>query len=41
MISTILIDGCIPYEWEEKPEVIELDRHLVEKIKRDWAEYGL
>lgn len=41
MISTILIDGCTPYEWEDKPEVIELDREMVEKVKNQWAEYGL
>lgn len=41
MTSTVLIDGCTPYEWEEKPEVIELDQEMVKKIKAEWSEYGL
>ena len=41
LTSTLLIDGCTPYQWEEKPEVIELDAELVEKIQKEWKEYGL
>jgi 4-hydroxy-3-polyprenylbenzoate decarboxylase len=41
MISTVLIDGCTPFEWPEKPQVIELDQAVVEKIKKEWGEYGL
>lgn len=39
--STLLVDGCIPYHWQEKPEVIRLDAKLVEKIQKEWKEYGL
>jgi len=39
--STLLIDGCTPYHWEEKPQLIELDSELVQKIRKEWKEYGL
>jgi phenyl-phosphate phosphatase/carboxylase subunit beta len=41
IISTLLIDGCTPYEWEEKPTVIRLDEETVKKVKSQWKDYGL
>jgi hypothetical protein len=34
------MDATIPYEWTEKPEVIELSTDVVETVKKRWKEYG-
>lgn len=39
MTSRVIIDTCIPYEWEHKPIPIEMDAALVERIKGEWASY--
>lgn len=39
MTSRVIIDTCIPYEWDHKPMPIEMDAALVERIKGDWASY--
>ena len=39
MTSRVIIDTCLPYEWEHKPMPIEMDAALVEKIKGQWASY--
>lgn len=39
IISTLLIDGCIPYEWEEKPKIIELDKAIVASLEARWNEF--
>jgi len=36
--SRMIIDATIPYEWKEKPIVIELDKGVVEKVKARWKE---
>lgn len=36
--SRIIIDATIPYEWREKPILIELDKGVVEKVKARWKE---
>lgn len=39
MTSRVIIDTCIPYEWEQKPIPIEPDAALMERIARDWSSY--
>ncbi len=39
LTSRILIDTCIPYEWDDKPIQIEMDAALLERIKREWDSY--
>lgn len=39
MTSRVIIDTCLPYEWEHKPIPIEMDATLVERIRRDWSSY--
>lgn len=38
--SRILMDATIPYEWENKPKEIALDKDTMEKVKARWKEYG-
>jgi 4-hydroxy-3-polyprenylbenzoate decarboxylase len=38
--SRIIIDACIPYEWERKPIEIFLDQETAEKVRSKWKEYG-
>ncbi len=39
MTSRVLIDTCIPYEWEHKPIPIALDDALEQRIIDDWDSY--
>jgi 4-hydroxy-3-polyprenylbenzoate decarboxylase len=39
--SRILMDATIPYEWEQKPELVDLDKDMVDKVKRRWNELGI
>jgi len=39
--SQIILDATIPYHWEKKPKLCELDKTVVEKIKKRWGELGL
>ncbi len=39
--SRIIIDATIPFEWKEKPVMIELDPEVVKRVKERWAELGL
>ena len=41
MGSKIILDACIPFEWERKPSKIELDEKTVELVRKRWKEYGL
>ena len=41
LVSRILMDATTPYEWERKPTVIELDKDVVEKIRKRWKELDL
>ncbi|TDA69633.1 MAG: phenylphosphate carboxylase subunit beta [Clostridia bacterium] len=41
IISKILIDATVPYEWPQKPVVAALDEEVVKKVKSRWKEYGL
>ncbi len=38
--SRIIIDACTPYEWERKPQVIELDKEMADVVRSKWQEYG-
>ena len=38
--SRIIIDATVPYEWEKKPNLIELDEQVVTKVLNQWEEYG-
>jgi 4-hydroxy-3-polyprenylbenzoate decarboxylase len=39
--SRILMDATIPYEWTEKPELVDLDKEMAEKVKNRWHEFGI
>jgi 4-hydroxy-3-polyprenylbenzoate decarboxylase len=39
--SQIILDATIPYHWENKPKLCELDREVVERIQKRWDELGL
>jgi len=39
--SKIILDACIPFEWEEKPTKIALDEETVKLVQERWKEYGL
>jgi len=39
--SRILMDATIPYEWTEKPELVDLDQDTAEKVKARWHEFGI
>jgi phenylphosphate carboxylase beta subunit len=41
IVSRIIMDACIPYEWERKPTEIKLDEEMVKKVQSQWKEYGL
>lgn len=38
--SRILLDATIPYEWENKPKEIALDKEVLAKVRQRWKEYG-
>ncbi len=38
--SRIIMDATTPYEWDEKPEVIELSEDVVGTVKKRWKDYG-
>ncbi|TAN25644.1 MAG: UbiD family decarboxylase [Actinomycetota bacterium] len=39
--SKMVLNATIPWEWKEKPKLIELDSETVEHVKSRWAELGL
>ena len=38
--SRIILDACTPYEWENKPSEIFMDRAVLQKVSDRWNEYG-
>ncbi len=38
--SRILLDATIPFEWENKPKEIVLDKDTLAKVQTRWKEYG-
>jgi phenylphosphate carboxylase beta subunit len=41
IVSRIIMDACIPFEWARKPVEIKLDEEIVKKVQSRWKEYGL
>ncbi len=39
--SKMIINATLPYEWKEKPKLIELDPATVERVRGRWQELGL
>jgi 4-hydroxy-3-polyprenylbenzoate decarboxylase len=40
IVSRIIIDATIPYEWKEKPLKIVMDEEVVKRVLSRWQEYG-
>lgn len=40
IVGRILIDACIPYEWERKPIEINLDEAVKAQVLSNWSDYG-
>jgi 4-hydroxy-3-polyprenylbenzoate decarboxylase len=38
--SQIIMDATIPFHWDVKPKMAELDKTIVEKVKKRWHELG-
>ena len=38
--SRIILDACTPYEWENKPNEIFMDRDMLQQVSDRWNEYG-
>ncbi|MCL5290373.1 MAG: phenylphosphate carboxylase subunit beta [Firmicutes bacterium] len=39
--SRILMDATIPYEWEDKPELVDLDKDIMHRVNERWSEFGI
>lgn len=39
LTSSVILDTCIPYEWERKPELTVMDKELVSRIESQWDQY--
>jgi 4-hydroxy-3-polyprenylbenzoate decarboxylase len=39
--SRIILDACTPFEWQNKPNEIFMDRGVLTKVSERWADYGL
>jgi len=40
IVSRILIDATMPFEWKEKPQEVKLDEEMERKVISRWQEYG-
>ena len=40
IVSRIIMDATIPYEWKEKPLKIAMDEEMVKRVLSRWQEYG-
>ena len=40
IVSRIIMDCTIPYEWKEKPLKIAMDEEMVKRVMSRWQEYG-
>ena len=38
--SRIILDACTPYEWQNKPNEIFMDRGVLQKVSDRWNDYG-
>jgi len=41
IVSRIIMDATVPFEWKRKPNEIFLDEEMVKKVQARWKEYGL
>ena len=41
IVSRIILDATTPYEWKEKPVLVELDENVEKRVLNRWPEYGL
>jgi len=41
IVSRILLDATIPYEWEDKPELVRLDEEVLKRVEMRWSEFGI
>jgi 4-hydroxy-3-polyprenylbenzoate decarboxylase len=41
IVSRIILDATTPYEWEQKPELVDLDKDMVKRVTQRWNELGL
>ncbi len=39
--SRILLDATIPYEWADKPEMVDLDPAVLARVAQRWSDLGL
>lgn len=41
IVSRIVMDATMPFEWDDKPEMVDLDPEMVTQVRERWAELGL
>jgi phenylphosphate carboxylase beta subunit len=41
IMSRIVLDATIPYEWKDKPTEIMLNQPMADQVQKRWAEYGI
>ena len=39
--SRVIMDACIPHEWDRKPIEIQLDEEMVKTVLSKWKDYGI
>lgn len=40
IMSRVIMDACTPFEWEEKPREVFMDRDTLRQVSARWTEYG-
>ncbi|WP_300462129.1 phenylphosphate carboxylase subunit beta [Desulfobacula sp.] len=40
IVSRIIMDACTPFEWEDKPKSVLLDKDMLEQVRKRWKEFG-
>lgn len=41
IMSKVILDACIPFEWETKPREVTLDPAMLHRVAQRWSEFGL
>jgi len=41
IVSRIIMDATTPYEWDEKPVEIVMDKKMTQQVLSRWKEFGL
>lgn len=41
IMSKVIMDACVPFEWEIKPREVVLDSETLRRVARRWSEFGL